>query len=220
MRWSSISTALLEQATDDVLASAFRSAGQRCSALRLLCLQEDIFAPALDMLIGAAAELRVGDPRDIATHVGPVIDAEAKAALDGYIAARAAEGRVLYAGAGPKEGDLVAPHIDPARFPARPDPRDFRPGAPCRDLARGKIFRTDRRDRRLGLWADARPAQPHRGPDRGTGAQGAGGEYLRQPQHDRRGGRQPALWRLRPQRQPAPRRAVPIICAVFIARRP
>ncbi len=105
------STALLEQATDDVLASAFRSAGQRCSALRLLCLQEDIFAPALDMLIGAAAELRVGDPRDIATHVGPVIDAEAKAALDGYIAARAAEGRVLYAGAGPKEGDLVAPHI-------------------------------------------------------------------------------------------------------------
>ena len=99
-----------------MLASAFRSAGQRCSALRLLCLQEDIFAPALDMLIGAAAELRVGDPRDIATHVGPVIDAEAKAALDGYIAARAAEGRMLYAGAGAKGRRFRrAPHR-PARF--------------------------------------------------------------------------------------------------------
>ncbi|WP_298357329.1 L-glutamate gamma-semialdehyde dehydrogenase [Rhodoblastus sp.] len=105
------STALLEQVTDDALASAFRSAGQRCSALRLLCLQDDIFAAALDMLIGAAAELRVGDPCDLATHVGPVIDSEAKTALDAYIAARAAEGRVLYAGAAPEKGDFVAPHI-------------------------------------------------------------------------------------------------------------
>ena len=105
------STALLEQVTDDVLTSAFRSAGQRCSALRLLCLQEEIFAPARDMLIGAAAELRVGDPCDFATHVGPVIDAEAKAALDAYIAARAAEGRILYAGAAPGDGNFVAPHI-------------------------------------------------------------------------------------------------------------
>ena len=111
MSWSSISTALLEQVTDDVLTSAFRSAGQRCSALRLLCLQEEIFAPARDMLIGAAAELRVGDPCDFATHVGPVIDAEAKAALDAYIAARAAEGRILYAGAAPGDGNFVAPHI-------------------------------------------------------------------------------------------------------------
>ena len=105
------STALLEQVTDDALASAFRSTGQRCSALRLLCLQDDIFAPALDMLIGAAAELRIGEPCDVATHVGPVIDAEAKTALDAYIAARAAEGRVLYAGAAPENGDFVAPHI-------------------------------------------------------------------------------------------------------------
>ncbi|HUO53442.1 MAG TPA: L-glutamate gamma-semialdehyde dehydrogenase [Rhodoblastus sp.] len=104
------STALLEQMSDDVLASAFRSAGQRCSALRLLCLQEDIYGPALDMLIGAAAELRIGDPREPATHVGPVIDAEAKAALDAYLATCAAEGRVLYAGAAP-EGHFVPPHI-------------------------------------------------------------------------------------------------------------
>ncbi|MGP8172328.1 bifunctional proline dehydrogenase/L-glutamate gamma-semialdehyde dehydrogenase PutA, partial [Rhodoblastus sp.] len=105
------STALLEQVTDDVLTSAFRSAGQRCSALRLLCLQEEIFAPALDMLIGAATQLRLGDPRQAATQVGPVIDAQAKAALDAYIAARAAEGRILYAGAAPNDGDFVAPHI-------------------------------------------------------------------------------------------------------------
>jgi RHH-type proline utilization regulon transcriptional repressor/proline dehydrogenase/delta 1-pyrroline-5-carboxylate dehydrogenase len=67
-------TALPEQVVDDVVVSAFRSAGQRCSALRLLCLQDDVAAPILDMLIGATAELKVGDPRDVDTHVGPVID--------------------------------------------------------------------------------------------------------------------------------------------------
>ncbi len=72
-------TALPEQVTDDVMASAFRSAGQRCSALRLLCLQDDVAERMLEMLIGAARELKVGDPRGIATHVGPVIDADAKA---------------------------------------------------------------------------------------------------------------------------------------------
>ena len=75
-------TALLEQVTDDAIASAFRSAGQRCSALRLICVQEDVAERLLEMLAGAARELKVGDPRDIATHVGPVIDAAAKAELD------------------------------------------------------------------------------------------------------------------------------------------
>ena len=79
-------TALPEQVTDDVITSAFRSAGQRCSALRLLCLQEDVADRMLDMLIGAARELKVGDPREPATHVGPVIDAEAKAKLERWIA--------------------------------------------------------------------------------------------------------------------------------------
>ena len=83
-------TALPEQVTDDVIASAFRSAGQRCSALRLLCLQDDVAERMLDMLIGAARELKVGDPRDVATHVGPVIDAEAKTKLEGWIAAHGA----------------------------------------------------------------------------------------------------------------------------------
>ena len=105
------SSALIEQVVDDVLTSAFRSAGQRCSALRLLCLQEEIFAPALTMLIGAAREMRVGDPREIATHVGPVIDAQAKARLETALAHYAVQGRVLYAGTSPTTGTYVAPHI-------------------------------------------------------------------------------------------------------------
>ena len=104
------STALIEHVVDDALASAFRSAGQRCSALRLLCLQEDIFAPALAMLIGATRELRVGDVSRIETHVGPVIDAAAKARLDGKIADYAAQGRILFSGVAP-DGLFVAPQI-------------------------------------------------------------------------------------------------------------
>ncbi len=87
-------TALPEQVIDDVITSAFRSAGQRCSALRLLCLQEDVAEPMLDMLIGAARELKVGDPREPATHIGPVIDADAKEKLEGWIAGMERAGRV------------------------------------------------------------------------------------------------------------------------------
>jgi RHH-type proline utilization regulon transcriptional repressor/proline dehydrogenase/delta 1-pyrroline-5-carboxylate dehydrogenase len=105
------STALIEQVADDCVASAFRSAGQRCSALRLLCLQEDVFAPAVDMLAGAARELSIGDPREMGTHIGPVIDAEAKAQLDAELADYAAQGRVLCASAAPASGGFVAPHI-------------------------------------------------------------------------------------------------------------
>ena len=89
-------TALPEQVTDDVLASAFRSAGQRCSALRLLCVQEDVADRLVEMIAGAARELCVGDPRDPATHVGPVIDAEAKSNLNNCIAASEAEHRLLF----------------------------------------------------------------------------------------------------------------------------
>ena len=79
-------TALPEQVTDDVMTSAFRSAGQRCSALRLLCLQEDVAEPIVEMIAGAARELKLGDPREPSTHIGPVIDAEAKDKLDRWIA--------------------------------------------------------------------------------------------------------------------------------------
>jgi len=103
------STALIEQVVDDVLASAFRSAGQRCSALRLLCLQEDIAARAIETLIGATKELRIGDPLEPGVHIGPVIDADAKHKLDNYLSTQ--KGRWLYAGEAPAYGTYVAPHI-------------------------------------------------------------------------------------------------------------
>ena len=87
-------TALPEQVTDDVITSAFRSAGQRCSALRLLCVQDDVADRMIEMIAGAARELALGDPRDPATHVGPVIDSDAKDKLDRWIARKA--GRVRF----------------------------------------------------------------------------------------------------------------------------
>jgi RHH-type transcriptional regulator, proline utilization regulon repressor / proline dehydrogenase / delta 1-pyrroline-5-carboxylate dehydrogenase len=89
-------TALPEQVIDDVVMSAFRSAGQRCSALRLLCLQDDVAEPMLAMLIGAMRELKIGDPREISTHVGPVIEAEAKQRLDNWIADMTGAGRLSF----------------------------------------------------------------------------------------------------------------------------
>jgi RHH-type transcriptional regulator, proline utilization regulon repressor / proline dehydrogenase / delta 1-pyrroline-5-carboxylate dehydrogenase len=89
-------TALPEQVTDDVMTSAFRSAGQRCSALRLLCLQEDVAEPIVEMIAGAARELKLGDPREPSTHIGPVIDAEAKDKLDRWIADHEQKGRVRF----------------------------------------------------------------------------------------------------------------------------
>ena len=103
-------TALPEQVADDVVTSAFRSAGQRCSALRLLFVQDDVADRMIEMVAGAARELRIGDPTDPATHVGPVIDTEAKQRLDAHIARMKKEARVHFAGTAP-EGNFVAPHI-------------------------------------------------------------------------------------------------------------
>jgi RHH-type proline utilization regulon transcriptional repressor/proline dehydrogenase/delta 1-pyrroline-5-carboxylate dehydrogenase len=89
-------TALPEQVADDVITSAFRSAGQRCSALRLVCVQEDVADRMIEMIAGAARELAVGDPREPATHVGPVIDDDAKRRLDGWIADKDKVGRVIF----------------------------------------------------------------------------------------------------------------------------
>ena len=89
------SSALPEQVVDDALASAFDSAGQRCSALRVLFLQEDVAGSMIDMLLGAARELVIGDPLDYATDVGPVIDAEAKEALERHKARMRNEAREL-----------------------------------------------------------------------------------------------------------------------------
>ncbi|MBL0404742.1 bifunctional proline dehydrogenase/L-glutamate gamma-semialdehyde dehydrogenase PutA [Microvirga aerilata] len=104
-------TALPEQVADDVVTSAFRSAGQRCSALRLLCVQEDVADRMIEMIAGNAQELKLADPREIAAHVGPVIDREAKDKLDAHIQAMKRQAKVHYAGEAPTTGTYVAPHI-------------------------------------------------------------------------------------------------------------
>jgi RHH-type transcriptional regulator, proline utilization regulon repressor / proline dehydrogenase / delta 1-pyrroline-5-carboxylate dehydrogenase len=103
-------TALPEQVADDVVTSAFRSAGQRCSALRLLFVQDDVADRMIEMIAGAANELAVGDPRDVANRIGPVIDAEAKQRLEAHIARMTREARLHFAASAPA-GNYVAPHI-------------------------------------------------------------------------------------------------------------
>jgi RHH-type proline utilization regulon transcriptional repressor/proline dehydrogenase/delta 1-pyrroline-5-carboxylate dehydrogenase len=118
-------TALPEQVSDDVVASAFRSAGQRCSALRLLCLQEEVADRMIAMIAGAAAELSVGDPADPATDLGPVIDAEARAGLEVHLRAvrKAGWATVRFAGKTPggalAKGSYVAPHVVEIDAPGR-----------------------------------------------------------------------------------------------------
>ncbi|EPN9525986.1 trifunctional transcriptional regulator/proline dehydrogenase/L-glutamate gamma-semialdehyde dehydrogenase [Cronobacter malonaticus] len=90
------SSALTEQVVVDVVASAFDSAGQRCSALRVLCLQEEIADHTLTMLKGAMAECRMGNPGRLTTDIGPVIDAEAKAGIERHIQTMRAKGRKVF----------------------------------------------------------------------------------------------------------------------------
>ena len=111
------STALPEQVVDAVLQSTFDSAGQRCSALRLLCVHEAIADAVITMLVGACAELRVGDPADFATDVGPLIDAAAQAQVAQHVQRLNSEAKRLY----PKEewaqaainsiANVVPPHV-------------------------------------------------------------------------------------------------------------
>ncbi|WP_234855275.1 bifunctional proline dehydrogenase/L-glutamate gamma-semialdehyde dehydrogenase PutA [Paracoccus everestensis] len=101
------STALPEQAVRDIVNGAFRSAGQRCSALRCLYVQEDIAPHVIEMIRGAMDELVVGDPWDLATDVGPVIDTGARDDIAGYIAANG--NRVIHKLDTPGTGTFVPP---------------------------------------------------------------------------------------------------------------
>jgi RHH-type proline utilization regulon transcriptional repressor/proline dehydrogenase/delta 1-pyrroline-5-carboxylate dehydrogenase len=105
------STALPEQAVRDILASSFQSAGQRCSALRCLYVQEDIADTLEEMLFGAMDELVLGNPWDLATDVGPVIDAEAHQGIAAYIENAHREGRVIKRMVAPKDGHFIAPTV-------------------------------------------------------------------------------------------------------------
>ncbi|SDI47415.1 bifunctional proline dehydrogenase/L-glutamate gamma-semialdehyde dehydrogenase PutA [Aliiruegeria lutimaris] len=105
------STALPEQAVRDILASAFQSAGQRCSALRCLYVQEDIAESLLKMLKGAMQCLQMGAPWELATDIGPVIDAEAQAMIDAHVAKAAEEGRLVYRLRAPSGGRFCGPAV-------------------------------------------------------------------------------------------------------------
>ncbi len=108
------STALPEQVVDDVISSAFQSAGQRCSALRVLYLQEEVADKIIEMLKGAAACLRLGDPMRLSTDVGPVIDGAARRMLMDHVARMAREATLLAEVALPEDcqaGTFFAPRI-------------------------------------------------------------------------------------------------------------
>ncbi|QNN65817.1 bifunctional proline dehydrogenase/L-glutamate gamma-semialdehyde dehydrogenase PutA [Sphingomonas rhizophila] len=108
------SSALPEQVTRDVISSAFQSAGQRCSALRVLCVQDDVADSMLEMISGAMRALTIGDPADVRTDVGPVIDEGAKKALDDHLGELKTVGRLLTEidlPAGTEHGYFVKPSM-------------------------------------------------------------------------------------------------------------
>ncbi len=105
------STALPEQAVQDVINSAFKSAGQRCSALRILYLQEDVADDFLKMLFGAMGQLCVGDPWEYASDLGPIIDAPAQAAILDHINSSNENSRLLHQVAVPETGHFVGPAV-------------------------------------------------------------------------------------------------------------
>lgn len=107
-------TALPEQVVDDVITSAFQSAGQRCSALRVLYLQEDIADKVIEMLRGAMAELNIGDPAALSTDIGPVIDLDARQMLERHEQRMRSEGKLVAScelGEGHRNGYFIAPQV-------------------------------------------------------------------------------------------------------------
>ena len=105
------STALPEQVVRDVLASSFQSAGQRCSALRMLYVQKDIAGHLLEMLYGAMEELGIGDPWNLSTDVGPVIDEAARKKITDHCQAFESRGRLLKKLPVPEQGLFVSPAV-------------------------------------------------------------------------------------------------------------
>jgi RHH-type proline utilization regulon transcriptional repressor/proline dehydrogenase/delta 1-pyrroline-5-carboxylate dehydrogenase len=109
------SSALLEQVVQDAVASAFEAAGQRCSALRVLCVQDDVADRLLEMLKGAMAEIRMGTPAQLHTDMGPVIDARARDGIEAHVARMQTAGRkvhrILHADSDAPNGTFVPPTL-------------------------------------------------------------------------------------------------------------
>lgn len=108
------SSTLIEQTTDDAIRSAFLSAGQRCSALRVLCVQDEVAGTLLDSIRGAAAELAIGDPHDPSTDIGPIIDQPSLDRIQAHIERMRSLGCEVWSGGRLDEslqGPYTRPHI-------------------------------------------------------------------------------------------------------------
>ncbi|MFI4983924.1 MAG: bifunctional proline dehydrogenase/L-glutamate gamma-semialdehyde dehydrogenase PutA [Rickettsiales bacterium] len=108
------SSALLEQAADAIVRSAFGSVGQRCSALRVVYIQEEIYKPLLDLIIGATNELKIGDTQDFSVDLGPVISAESRKELIAHIKVMKKHMVAIHKSAIDKhleQGSFFVPHI-------------------------------------------------------------------------------------------------------------
>ena len=217
------STALPEQVVRDAVRSAFDSAGQRCSAARVLFVQEEIADRTIDMLVGAIQALDVGDPFDYATDIGPVIDEEAQDALDGHKIRMQREGRQLV--------DLLLPercragsYVDAGRVRDRSassvlDSEVFGPILHVVRYERGSLDKVVAAINATRLRPDARPAQPHRGGGRLRRRARARRQHLRQPQPDRRRRRRAAVRRRGAVGHRARRPAAPTTLLAFATER-
>ncbi len=200
------SSALAEQVVADALTSAFDSAGQRCSALRVLCVQEDVAPEMLAMLEGAMRELAIGDPRRLAVDVGPVIDADARAALVTHVQRMRAAGLRVVELPLPAEcaqRNVRRTHARRSRRHRRARasfPRGVRPRAARRALEARRARGSGRCDQRDRLRPHARHSYAHRRDGRGDPRAGRGRQRLRQPQRRRGGRRRAALRRTPPVR--------------------
>ncbi len=204
------SSALPEQAVRDIIASSFRSAGQRCSALRCLYVQEDVAPQIIRMIKGAMDLLKMGDPWDLSTDVGPVIDQDARDQIDTYLETH--RDRVLHRLEVPQDGHFVAPTLLRVNGIEEMDREIFGPVLhvatyKARDL--DKVVQTIN-DRGYGLTFGLH--HPHRQSGRTGHRQDPCREHLRQPQPGRapRSAANPLAARVCP--GPVPRQAVRCIC--------
>jgi RHH-type proline utilization regulon transcriptional repressor/proline dehydrogenase/delta 1-pyrroline-5-carboxylate dehydrogenase len=161
------SSALIEQAIDDIVLSAFGSAGQRCSALRVLYVQEDIADALMELLAGAMQELKLGHPMELSTDVGPVIDGEARKSLHAHIERMNQEARLI--GAAPLSPELamsgyyVAPHAFEIESIKQLPNEVFGPILHIIRFKASELEKVADDINSTGFGLDVRIAKPHRG---------------------------------------------------------
>ena len=159
------SSALPQQVVMDAATSAFNSAGQRCSALRLLCVQDDVADKTIDLLAGYMDELSIGDPAQLSTDVGPVINASACGTLSTHVERMVRDAKVHHRSPLPKaarSGTFFAPTLVEIDGIDTLTQEIFGPGIARHALSKQGSPRGRCRRQRNGLWPYDGPAQPHR----------------------------------------------------------